>query len=126
SFHVPAHKVTALVGASGSGKSTTIGLLERWVDSTKGGIYLDGVEIRDLNLKWLRRQMGLVQQEPVLFNDTIFNNVAYGLVGTEFENAPEEKKRELVKEACIKANADEFIQRLPDASSHFLQGEYLC
>ncbi|RPA74037.1 multidrug resistance protein 1 [Ascobolus immersus RN42] len=113
SLKIPAKKVTALVGASGSGKSTIIGLLERWVDSKQGGVYLDGVKVQDLNLRWLRRQIGLVQQEPVLFNNTVFNNVAFGLVGSEHENASEEKKRELVKEACIAANAHDFISKLP-------------
>jgi ATP-binding cassette, subfamily B (MDR/TAP), member 1 len=113
SLKIPAKKVTALVGASGSGKSTIIGLLERWADAQQGGVYLDGVKIQDLNLRWLRRQIGLVQQEPVLFNNTVYNNVAFGLVGSEHENAPEEKKRALVKEACIAANAHDFVSKLP-------------
>lgn len=117
SLKIPAKKVTALVGASGSGKSTIIGLLERWADPQQGGVYLDGVEIRELNLRWLRRQIGLVQQEPVLFNNTVYNNVAFGLVGSEHENASEEKKRELVREACIAANADDFVSKLPQVRS---------
>ncbi|RSL90041.1 hypothetical protein CEP51_000879 [Fusarium floridanum] len=85
------------------------------VNPTMGGrVTVGGHNLEELNLKWWRAQIGLVQQEPFLFNDTIFKNVANGLVGTEFEDAPEEKKRELVKEACQEAYADEFINRLPD------------
>ena len=79
-----------------------------------GSITTCGHELDTIDLKWWRSQIGLVQQEPFLFNDTIFNNVAYGLAGTEFENECEEKKRELVVEACNEAFADEFIDRLPD------------
>jgi len=67
-------------------------------------------------LKWWRSQIGLVQQEPFLFNDTIFTNVANGLIGSQWEKESEEKKRELVKEACKEAFADEFIDKLPDVS----------
>ncbi|KAH6606637.1 multidrug resistance 1 [Trichoderma cornu-damae] len=73
-----------------------------------------GHALDDINLKWWRSQIGLVQQEPFLFNDTIYQNVANGLVGTQWENEPEEKKRQLVKEACIEAFADEFVAKLPD------------
>lgn len=62
SLKIPARKVTALVGASGSGKSTIIGLLERWYDPASGSVTLDGTELKDLNVKWLRSQIGLVQQ----------------------------------------------------------------
>ncbi|EGE02071.1 multidrug resistance protein [Trichophyton equinum CBS 127.97] len=110
---VPAGKTTALVGASGSGKSTIIGLLERWYDHTAGSILLDGIKIQDLNIAWLRTQIRLVQQEPVLFSGTIFDNVAFGLVGTQHEDAPYEQKLALVKEACKEAYADVFIDHLP-------------
>jgi ATP-binding cassette, subfamily B (MDR/TAP), member 1 len=105
-----------LVGPSGSGKSTIIGLLERWynTDATAAGqIQLDGLQIQALNLAWLRRQIRLVQQEPVLFSGTIFENVAFGLEGTEYTEASEEKKRNLVEEACKDAYAHDFIQALP-------------
>ncbi|PTB65292.1 P-loop containing nucleoside triphosphate hydrolase protein [Trichoderma citrinoviride] len=72
-----------------------------------------GHALDEIDLKWWRSQIGLVQQEPFLFNDTIFRNVANGLIGTQWENEPEEKKRELVKEACIEAFADEFVDKLP-------------
>lgn len=108
-----AGKTAALVGASGSGKSTIISLIERFYDPTAGVVKLDGVDVKDLNLKWLRSQIGLVSQEPTLFATTIAGNVAHGLIGTKFEHAPEEEKFAFIKEACIKANADGFISKLP-------------
>jgi ATP-binding cassette subfamily B (MDR/TAP) protein 1 len=89
---------------------------ERWYDQPTGTIYLDGVDIRELNLHWLRTNVRLVQQEPVLFSGTVFENVAYGLFGTEKANLPTEEQRALVKKACKDAYADEFIDRLPKVS----------
>ncbi|KAH7885321.1 P-loop containing nucleoside triphosphate hydrolase protein [Phlebopus sp. FC_14] len=109
----PAGKTAALVGASGSGKSTIISLIERFYDPLSGFISLDGVDLRNLNIKWLRSQIGLVSQEPTLFATTIKGNVAHGLIGTPYESASEEEKFKLIKEACIKANADGFISKLP-------------
>ncbi|CAK7224921.1 hypothetical protein SBRCBS47491_005718 [Sporothrix bragantina] len=116
----PAGKMTAIVGPSGSGKSTIVALLERWYEldepgvfTTYGHIAAGGVRLRDLDRRWWRTQVGLVQQEPFLFNDTIFNNVAHGLVGTPWENANPEKKKEMVETACREAYADEFVSRLP-------------
>ncbi|KAJ2997695.1 hypothetical protein NUW58_g580 [Xylaria curta] len=80
----------------------------------KGSISTCGHELDEINLKWWRSQIGLVQQEPFLFNDSIYNNVAYGLIGSDMESETEDRKRELVKEACKEAFADEFIDRLPD------------
>ena len=116
SFDCPANKVTALVGASGSGKSTIVALLERWYQPEQGYITLDGRRIDDLNVRWLRSQLRLVQQEPVLFNDSIYNNVIQGLTGTEHEFADEETKRRLVKYACMAANAAHFVEDLPEVS----------
>jgi len=113
SIAFPAGKITALVGASGSGKSTVISLVERFYDPLAGSVRLDGIDVRDLNLKWLRSQIGLVSQEPTLFSTTIRKNVEHGLVGTPYQNAPPEEKLQLVREACIKANADGFISKLP-------------
>jgi ATP-binding cassette subfamily B (MDR/TAP) protein 1 len=113
SLTFPAGKTTALVGASGSGKSTVISLVERFYDPLAGSVRLDGIDIRDLNLKWLRSQIGLVSQEPTLFSTTIRNNVEHGLVGTSHQHASPEEKLQLVREACIKANADGFISKLP-------------
>lgn len=113
-LHFRAGKTAALVGASGSGKSTVIQLVERFYDPTSGVVKLDGVDIKDLNLKWLRSQIGLVSQEPTLFGTTIRANVAHGLINTKWENASEEEQFALIKEACVKANADGFISKLPD------------
>ncbi|EMD59972.1 hypothetical protein COCSADRAFT_346383 [Bipolaris sorokiniana ND90Pr] len=110
----PAGRVTALVGASGSGKSTVVGLLERWYDPISGLITFDGVDIRDLNLNWLRTNVRLVQQEPVLFSGTVYENVVMGLSGTPKSKLPETEQRKLVKKACQDAYAEDFIQRLPE------------
>ena len=112
-LQVPANKTTALVGASGSGKSTIIGLLEQWYRQAEGTIRLDGTDIRELNLRWLRTNMRLVQQEPTLFSGSVYDNVAFGLFGTEKTNLSQDKQRDLVEKACKAAYADEFIQRLP-------------
>ncbi|KAI0175754.1 P-loop containing nucleoside triphosphate hydrolase protein [Hypoxylon sp. FL1284] len=80
----------------------------------KGSISTCDHELDEVDLKWWRSQIGLVSQEPFLFNDTIQNNVAHGLIGSAFQNESEERKRELVKEACKEAFADEFIDRLPE------------
>lgn len=80
----------------------------------KGSISTCGKQLGDIDIKWWRSQIGLVQQEPFLFNDSIFNNVAAGLIGTEFEKESDEVKLKLVKEACAESFADEFIDRLPD------------
>ncbi|GKT98660.1 leptomycin b resistance protein pmd1 [Fusarium langsethiae] len=81
----------------------------------RGRITTAGQPLDDIDLKWWRSQIGLVQQEPFLFNDTIYKNVAYGLIGTPWEDESEDKKRELVRDACREAFADEFIDRLPDS-----------
>ncbi|CAH0051446.1 unnamed protein product [Clonostachys solani] len=109
---VPAGKVTALVGPSGSGKSTIIGLLERWYNPSAGSIKLDGQEIKDLNLKWLRTHVRLVQQEPVLFNGSVFDNIANGLIGTPWENSSLDDKMQRVQAAAKTAFAHDFIQEL--------------
>ncbi|KAF2676906.1 P-loop containing nucleoside triphosphate hydrolase protein [Lentithecium fluviatile CBS 122367] len=113
SLSVPTNSTTALVGQSGSGKSTIVGLLERWYDPNSGVITLDGNPIQDLNLTWLRTNIRLVQQEPVLFSGTVFENVAHGLFGTDKAVLPEAEQRSLVEKACKAAYADEFIERLP-------------
>ena len=110
----PKGKLTALVGSSGSGKSTSVSLIERFYDPLSGSVKVDGHDLRDLNVKWLRSQIGLVGQEPVLFNDSVRANVEHGLIGTKMENLPSEQKLELVINACKIANADSFIQTLPE------------
>ena len=97
---VPANKTTAIVGASGSGKSTIIGLLERWYNQAEGKLYLDGVDTRELNLRWLRTNIRLVQQEPTLFSSTVFENVAFGLFGAEKSSLPEAEQRLLVEKVA--------------------------
>lgn len=114
SLHVPAGKVTALVGASGSGKSTIIGLLERWYNPGSGTITLDGHAVDELNIQWLRKQVRLVQQEPVLFAGTVFDNIVNGLVGTPWEYDSRDEKLARVQEAAKIAFAHDFISQLPD------------
>ncbi|KQK09336.1 ABC transporter B family member 4 [Brachypodium distachyon] len=104
-LHIPSGKTVALVGESGSGKSTVIALLERFYNPDSGTISLDGVEIKSLNINWLRGQTGLVSQEPVLFDNTIRANIAYGKDG-------EVTEEELIA-AAKASNAHEFISSLP-------------
>ena len=111
---VPAGKTTALVGASGSGKSTIVGLVERFYDPVGGQVYLDGHEVSKLNLRWLRQQISLVSQEPTLFGTTIFNNIRHGLIGTKHENSDIEKQKELILAAAKMANAHDFVTGLPE------------
>jgi ATP-binding cassette, subfamily B (MDR/TAP), member 1 len=113
-FVFPAGKTVAIVGASGSGKSTVVALVERFYDPLSGSVKLDGVDIRDLNIRWLRSQIGLVSQEPTLFATTIRGNVEHGMIGTSLELLSDDDRMEKVKEACVKANADGFITALPD------------
>ncbi|KAK5122831.1 hypothetical protein LTR85_003746 [Meristemomyces frigidus] len=110
---IPAGKTTALVGPSGCGKSTLIGLLEKWYQPTSGQILLDGHDIAEYNTKWLRSNFRLVQQEPILFQGTIFDNVARGFVGAQ-EDLSEQAQTELVHQACKDSNAHDFIERLPE------------
>ncbi|EME81617.1 ABC transporter, ABC-B family, MDR type [Pseudocercospora fijiensis CIRAD86] len=114
SLTVPAGKTTALVGASGSGKSTIVGLVERFYDPVGGEVLLDGVNVQKLNLRWLRQQISLVSQEPTLFATTIAGNIRHGLIGTPHEHLSEEETRELVEAAAKKANAHDFICALPE------------
>ena len=97
-------QTVALVGESGSGKSTVVALLQRFYDPDSGHITLDGTELGKFNLKWLRQQMGLVGQEPVLFNDTIRANIAYGKDGDATE-------AEIIAASEL-ANAHKFISSL--------------
>lgn len=114
SLVIPAGKMTALVGASGSGKSTIVGLVERFYDPVGGQVLIDGHDVSTLNLRWLRQQISLVSQEPTLFGTSIFENIRHGLIGTKFENEKEERQRELVIEAAKMANAHDFISALPE------------
>ncbi|KAG6302518.1 hypothetical protein E4U09_002785 [Claviceps aff. purpurea] len=114
SLSVPAGKVTALVGQSGSGKSTIVGLIERWYNVCSGDVKLDGRSITALNTNWLRRNVRLVQQEPVLFQGSVFDNIRHGLVGTEWQDAPMDVQLAKVQEAARLAFAHDFITELPE------------
>lgn len=103
-LQVPAGRTVALVGGSGSGKSTAVALLQRFYDPLGGEILLDGVAIDKLQLKWLRSQMGLVSQEPALFATTIKENILFG---------KEDATMEEVVEAAKASNAHNFISQLP-------------
>ncbi|EGZ06253.1 multidrug resistance protein ABC superfamily [Phytophthora sojae] len=98
-------QTVAFAGASGGGKSTLIALIERFYDPTSGTIYLDGRDVKTLNVKWLRSQIGMVSQEPVLFATTIFENIAMG---------GDNVTREEAIEACKLSNAHNFIMSLPE------------
>lgn len=102
---IPKGKTVALVGQSGSGKSTLVDLLPRFYDVDKGSITIDGTDIRDASLYDLRGLMGNVNQEAILFNDTFFNNISFGVEGATLEQ---------VKEAARIANAHEFIMASED------------
>ncbi|XP_073224373.1 ABC transporter B family member 9-like [Cicer arietinum] len=104
SLFVPSGTTTALVGQSGSGKSTVISLLERFYDPDAGEVLIDGVNLKSLQLKWIREQIGLVSQEPILFTTTIRENIAYGKEGATDEE---------ITTAITLANAKKFIDKLP-------------
>ena len=105
SFEIPAGRKVAVVGASGAGKSTLARLLFRFYDVDQGSIRINGEDIRDLTQTSLRQAMGVVPQDTVLFNDTIYNNIAYGCPGAS---------REAVERAARLAHLDHFIAALPD------------
>ncbi|PIA50393.1 hypothetical protein AQUCO_01300853v1 [Aquilegia coerulea] len=103
-LNIPSGKIVALVGGSGSGKSTVISLIERFYEPLSGNIYLDGNEISELELKWLRRQIGLVNQEPALFATSIHENILYGKDDATLED---------VTRAAKLSGALSFINNLP-------------
>ena len=104
SFDLEKGKTIALVGSSGGGKSTIADLVPRFYDPAAGRILIDGVDLRDCTMASLRTQMGIVTQESILFNDTIFNNIAFGSPATEAD----------IREAARIANAHDFIMAQPD------------
>ncbi|CAI9093062.1 OLC1v1028468C1 [Oldenlandia corymbosa var. corymbosa] len=110
SLKIEPGKKVALVGQSGSGKSTIIGLIERFYDPIKGSIVIDDHDIRSYNLRSLRSHIGLVSQEPTLFGGSIRENIVYGK-----EDATEAE----IKKAAILANADEFISSMKDGYSTY-------
>jgi len=102
SLSIPAGQTVALCGPSGSGKSTIINLIERFYDPLEGSVLLDGTDIKTLNVRWLRSQLGLVSQEPVLFQGTVAENIAYGKPSNDATQAE-------IEEAAQMANAHGFI-----------------
>jgi subfamily B ATP-binding cassette protein MsbA len=105
SINIAKGKTIAIVGPSGAGKSTMVDLLPRFYDCTEGEILIDGIPIRNLVIEDLRGLMGIVSQETILFNDTIFSNIAFGMVNVSEED---------VIAAAKVANAHEFIEKMPD------------
>ncbi|GAB2280616.1 ABC transporter B member 11 [Dionaea muscipula] len=104
SLSIPAGRTVALVGESGSGKSTVISLIERFYDPLAGQVLIDGIDLREFQLKWIRQKIGLVSQEPVLFASTIRENIAYGKDDATLEE---------IRAATELANAAKFIDKLP-------------
>ncbi|KAL5807361.1 hypothetical protein ACOSQ3_030252 [Xanthoceras sorbifolium] len=105
SLNVPAGKTIALVGSSGSGKSTVVSLIERFYDPTSGQVLLDGHDLKTMKLRWLRQQIGLVSQEPALFATSIRENILLG--------RPDANQSE-IEEAARVANAHSFVIKLPE------------
>lgn len=102
---IEAGKTVALVGASGSGKSTAIALVQRFYDANAGSVRVDGVDIRSLQLKWLREKMGLVSQEHALFGTSVRENIMFGKLDASMDD---------VIAAAMAANAHNFIRQLPE------------
>ncbi|KAJ0453571.1 putative ABC transporter, P-loop containing nucleoside triphosphate hydrolase [Helianthus annuus] len=98
----------ALVGQSGSGKSTVISLIERFYDPLHGEVLIDNINLKEFQLKWIREKIGLVSQEPVLFTSSIKDNILYGKDGASMDE---------IKVAIELANAAKFIDKLPQVSS---------
>ncbi|CAF4445433.1 unnamed protein product, partial [Adineta steineri] len=96
------------VGTSGCGKSTTIQLVERFYDANVGRILADSKDVRTLNLQWYRQQIGFVSQEPILFDMSIKDNIAYG------DNSRDDISMEEIIKVAQSANIHDFIQRLPE------------
>ncbi|ORY44695.1 multidrug resistance protein 1 variant [Rhizoclosmatium globosum] len=115
SLRVEAGKTVALVGASGSGKSTIVKLLERFYDPVAGTVSVDGINVRDLNVGWLRKQIGIVSQEPILFDRTVRENLLIGMQEDHPESVYSKGVLDAkIEQACRIANAWDFIQSLPN------------
>ena len=107
SLDIKQGQTVALVGPSGCGKSTCVQLMERFYDPDSGTVGIDGKDLKTLNTMWIRNQIGLVSQEPILFDMSVGENIRFGKDGVTQEE---------VEEAAKKANAHEFIMQLPDVS----------
>jgi subfamily B ATP-binding cassette protein MsbA len=110
-LEIPKGKTVALVGPSGGGKSTLMDLLPRFIEPQQGAVFIDGINIRDVNTNSLRSQMGFVNQESILFNDTVFNNIAFA--------KPDATAEEVTRAAKI-ANAHNFIMETEDGYETFI------
>ena len=99
---VEANKVVALVGQSGCGKSSLISLVQRFYDAVEGDVCFSGVNVKDLDPKWYKTQISIVQQEPVLFSGTVRENICYGFASDHFKNSD-------IDEACRMSNAYDFL-----------------
>lgn len=104
SLFIPSGTTTALVGQSGSGKSTVISLIERFYDPQAGEVLIDSINIKEFQLKWIRSNIGLVSQEPMLFASSIRDNITYGKDDASLDE---------IKAAVQHANAAKFIDKLP-------------
>lgn len=109
-FTIEPNTVTAIVGRSGSGKSTVAALILRLYDPQAGGVYLDQVNIKDVNPNWLRNNIGAVSQEPVLFSGTIRENIMYGVKSDEEAKFAATNFDRVVQESFV----DDFVKTLPD------------
>jgi len=116
SLFIPSGTTTALVGQSGSGKSTVISLIERFYDPQAGEVLIDGTNLKEFQLKWIREKIGLVSQEPVLFASSIKDNIAYGKDGATTEE---------IRAAAELANAAKFIDKLPQVLNWFPLHKFL-
>jgi ATP-binding cassette subfamily B (MDR/TAP) protein 1 len=132
SLNIEPGQSVALVGQSGSGKSTIVGLLEKWYEPEAGTITLDGVNLAEVDPQWLHRYLGIVSQEPVLFATTIRRNITYAVDTINMSIRDHEKKKnpnitdeelskllmpvndDLIQQAAISANAHDFVSKLPD------------
>ena len=103
SFKIPSGKVVAFVGYSGSGKTTITSLLQRFYDPNEGEIKLNDINIKDLNLEWLRKNIGIVSQEPILNSSTIKENILYGVDPSNYSNA-------LFKSVCDLSHVSDFVE----------------
>lgn len=126
SLSIPRATTAALVGHTGSGKSTVIALLQRFYDPQSGQVLIDGINLKDFQLKWIRSKIGLVSQEPVLFMGTIRDNISYGKDGATDED---------IRGAAELANAAKFIDKLPHVNfstqllnrlNPILNAKYVC
>ena len=105
SMHIAPGQVIGVMGSTGSGKTTLVNVIDRYVDVTGGSVEIDGVDVRKWSLKKLRGSIGLTMQDVFLFSDTVESNIAYGVPDTEMEN--------IISSAVI-ADADEFVSQMPD------------